>query len=397
MQLKIFITALLPILVLGQKESQLASSINANSEAPLNTTATSVQASLPSGDLGRGGFRGYPLRKFYKQFPVGVAVSKGGRTFVSFPRWEQNKGNHIVELVNNREVAYPNKDMNDLTNPDAFNQIHTIVIDGYDRLWCLDTRKPTNGARPQSQHRFYVIDIKTNKIVRTYTFPPGVELPNSVMQDIRFDAKMKYGFITDTNEAGIVVLDLETGQSWRRLANHYSTLPMKSFVLTIEGVPLYPGGKHFAAASNGIAISADFETVYYAPLSSRSLYSVPVKSLIDTNMTDAQVGALVQTPLPDKGSATSGLATDSKGCIYLANLERNSITRYDPKTNKLELVARDPNLLWPDTLAISNGYLYATANQLHRRASFQNGPDARKAPYYLFQYAINEDAPKYLL
>jgi hypothetical protein len=53
-----------------------------------------------------------------------------------------------------------------------------------------------------------------------------------------------------------------------------------------------------------------------------------------------------------------------------------------------ETVAQDPRLLWPDTLSVAaNGYLYITANQLHRQKRFQ-GADLRRRPYTLFRVLI---------
>jgi len=37
----------------------------------------------------------------------------------------------------------------------------------------------------------------------------------------------------------------------------------------------------------------------------------------------------------------------------------------------------------------SDGYLYFTANQLHRQAQFHNGVDQREKPYSLFRVRID--------
>jgi sugar lactone lactonase YvrE len=47
-------------------------------------------------------------------------------------------------------------------------------------------------------------------------------------------------------------------------------------------------------------------------------------------------------------------------------------------------------MLWPDTMSIGpDGYLYFTANQLHRQAAFNGGKDAREKPYSLLRVRIN--------
>lgn len=52
--------------------------------------------------------------------------------------------------------------------------------------------------------------------------------------------------------------------------------------------------------------------------------------------------------------------------------------------------------LWPDTMSVAaDGYLYFTANQLHRQASYHNGRDLRVKPYILFR--VRMDAAPVLL
>ena len=83
--------------------------------------------------------------------------------------------------------------------------------------------------------------------------------------------------------------------------------------------------------------------------------------------------------------SSDGLESDTSGCIYSTNYEHNSILRRS-SDGKWETIAHDPHLLWPDTLSLStDGYLYITANQLHRQARFHRGQDLRKKPYTLFR------------
>jgi sugar lactone lactonase YvrE len=92
----------------------------------------------------------------------------------------------------------------------------------------------------------------------------------------------------------------------------------------------------------------------------------------------------------DKGGAADGLESDATGYIYSTNYEHNSILRRHPDNRKWETVVHDPRLLWPDTLSIAlDGYLYVTANQLHRQARYQKGQDLRRKPYTLFKIHID--------
>jgi sugar lactone lactonase YvrE len=78
----------------------------------------------------------------------------------------------------------------------------------------------------------------------------------------------------------------------------------------------------------------------------------------------------------DKGGALDGLESDAAGYICCTDYEHNAILRRHSDGGEWEIVAHDPGLLWPDTLSLAaNGYLYVTANQLHRQARFNKGHD----------------------
>jgi sugar lactone lactonase YvrE len=137
----------------------------------------------------------------------------------------------------------------------------------------------------------------------------------------------------------------------------------------------------------GIAVSADGATLLYCPLSSRHLYSVPTALLVDRSISEAEVEQAV-ADLGEKG-AFDGLEADDKGRVYAGDYERNSI-RQRQVDGEWKTIAHDPRILWPDTLSVaSTGYLYFTANQLHRQAQFHEGEDLREKPYTLFRIRID--------
>jgi len=82
------------------------------------------------------------------------------------------------------------------------------------------------------------------------------------------------------------------------------------------------------------------------------------------------------------------MESDAAGNIYATNYEHNAILRRHPR-GAWETIAHDPRLFWPDTLSLAtNGYLYVTANQLHRQVQFQDGEDMRQKPYTLFRVHV---------
>src|SRR5690349_14219645 len=84
-------------------------------------------------------------------------------------------------------------------------------------------------------------------------------------------------------------------------------------------------------------------------------------------------------------AASDGLESDADGVIYATNYEHNAILRRGPD-GIWETVVHDPRLLWPDTLSLAtNGYLYVTANQLHRQPRSHQGRALRQKPYVPFR------------
>jgi sugar lactone lactonase YvrE len=232
-------------------------------------------------------------------------------------------------------------------------------------------------------------------------------LPTTYLNDIRFDLRRGregVAYITDSAQNGsngIIVVDLASGESWRRLNDHPSTksADIQTFMPIVEGRPFIvkkqehqekKGSLTLAAnmGSDGIAISANGNRLYYCPLASRKLYSVSTEALTDRSLDDQYVSQTVRDE-GDKGGASDGLESDAEGRIYVTNYEDNSILRRYPD-GQWETIVHDPHLLWPDTLSLaSDGFLYVTANQLHRQARFHNGQDMRRKPYTLFRIKVD--------
>ena len=106
-------------------------------------------------------------------------------------------------------------------------------------------------------------------------------------------------FITDSSlkgPNGIIIVDLDTGKSRRRLHDHPSTKAEKNFLPIVEGRPLMdrpkPGERDVHdVGSDGIAIGHDGKHLYYCPLASRHLYRVPTEALLDEKPSDERARA----------------------------------------------------------------------------------------------------------
>jgi sugar lactone lactonase YvrE len=339
-----------------------------------------------------------PAALFIGPMPTGVAISKSNRMFVNFPRWGDPVEYTVAEVKGGKTEPFPNLQVNKLNHArssDTFVSVQGVVVDAQDRLWVLDTGSINFQPIVPGGPKLIGYDLKTDREVKRITFPSEVVKSVTYLNDVRFDlnrGKEGMAFITDSSargQNGIMVVDLASGQSWRRLDKHPSVLPEPNFVPTVEGKPLMarqPGqpDAYITIGSDGIAITADGKTLYYCPLAGRHLYSVSVDALADHDQTDEQVAATVKD-LGDRGFASDGLECDHRGRLYLTDYENNAIRRRTAD-GKYEIVAQDPRMLWPDSMAFGpDGALYFTANQLHRQKSYNGGRDLRKQPYVIFR------------
>jgi sugar lactone lactonase YvrE len=342
-----------------------------------------------------------PVFEFYDAMPTGVTVAAEGRIFISFPRWGDDTPFTVGEIHAGKVVPYPDALINtfDPARPgETLGSVQSVVVDPANRLWILDTAAPSFSTPVSGGAKLVAVDLTTDKVVKTIVLPSSAVLPTTYINDVRFNlrqGKAGVAYITDSSVRGpgaIIVVDLDNGESWRKLSGHPSTSPDPSFIPVVEGerLAIREKGKvpaRFNVASDGIAISTDGATLYYCPLSSRHLYSVPTALLVDRSISDAEVGRAV-LDLGEKG-ASDGLEADDKGRVYAGDYEHNSI-RQRQVDGEWKTIAHDPRILWPDTMSVaSDGYLYFTANQLHRQAQFHEGQDLREKPYTLFRIKIN--------
>lgn len=346
-----------------------------------------------------------PVAYFNGAMPTGVTVSQKGRIFINFPKWGDDVPFTVAEIRDGKAVPYPDEAMNQINEEDpaaALVSVQSVVVDPADRLWILDTGSPLFQPTKYGGPKLVCVDLATNHIIKKILLPQDMALPTTYLNDVRFDLRRGsegMAFITDSAQKGpngIIVVDLASGKSWRRLHDHPSTKAeeLPSFLPIVEGRPFLehqPNGMVKQGAgmgSDGIAISADGARLYYCPLGSRRLYSVDTDALANRSLEDSDAGATVIDE-GDKGGASDGLESDAAGNIYATNYEHNSIMRRH-LGGAWETVVHDSRLLWPDTLSLAtDGYLYVTANQLHRQARFHKGRDLRRRPYTLFRVRVD--------
>lgn len=208
--------------------------------------------------------------------------------------------------------------------------VQSVVIDPADRLWILDTGRVLmpDGTLVFATYggpKLVGVDLNTNEVIKTIVFPQTVAFPDTYLNDVRFDLRPELtesgqgvAYITDSSSEGrngIIIVDLGSGESWRHLDLAQPVRSEYQFLPFIWGQPIYYtlGGMpitSFPLGSDGIALAADGERLYWGPLGGRKLYSCATSLLRARGATSELLAQQGVTSHGEKG-ASDGFETDS--------------------------------------------------------------------------------------
>jgi sugar lactone lactonase YvrE len=320
---------------------------------------------------------------------TGVAASSTGRLFVNYPLWSDTYKYALVEVLpGNKVVPYPNAEWNSWKpGDDGKNKwvcVQAPYIDENDYMYVVDPAAPKLEKVYQNSNKVVKINLKTNKVERTYFFT-GVTDEKSYINDIRVDVKKQVAYLTNSNEGGIIVLDLNTGKSRQLLQAHKSVLSDPNYHYIIDGHELMKQGQPAKFNSDGIALTPDGAWLYYKPLTDHKLYRVKTADLLDTTLTKQQLGGKVA----DLGNfaSTDGMIFDKQGNLYFGDPQNYRMLKITPDLKMHEWI-KDERLIWPDSYSIANGYLYITTSHIHKQPDYNNGVNKRTSPYMVFKVKL---------
>lgn len=219
------------------------------------------------------------------------------------------------------------------------------------------------------------------------------------MNDLRFDMRPNatasgqgIAYIVDSSNegrTGFIMLDLGTGESWRQLSQHPSTLRTYEDVPSYQGIPFYqrsPGLPltNIQEGLDGAELSLYGDVMYYSSLTSDYLYSIETQYLRPNPANDVLASKRASNNvknLGQRGGNANGFAGDSNGAVYMLMPEQNAIYIYNTTTLQAEAYIRDPRIFWPDSANVGfDGYIYLNINQLPYQPDWNNGTDRREYP-----------------
>jgi len=328
---------------------------------------------------------------------TGIAMSRTGRRFVSSPNWHDGHNWSVAELKPDGSVTpYPDLFWNrfdarlSLPPSSQFVCVQSVYVDAADRLWVLDPASPKLAGVVPGGPKLVQFDLTTDRAVRVIPFDDSIAPKASYLNDVRIDVRQNVAYVSDSGLGAIVVVDLESGNARRVLADDPRT-KAEDIVPIIEGRELRfssgpNAGKVPQIHSDGIALSTDGEWLYWQALTARTLYRVPTNVLRDPTSTNERITAAVKSLGPSV--MTDGMEIDSRGALYFTALEKGAIMTRAPD-GQMRTVANDPRIIWPDSFAFGPGNsLYFTTAQINRTSWFSPGGTMPTSPYFVFQIPV---------
>lgn len=332
--------------------------------------------------------------------PSGIAVTPSGRVFLGFPRHAvAHSGPTLARLEGERVVPFPEAWSLPSSRPIAERlvSVHGMTTDTRGRLWVIDDGKLAGKPIEAGAAKVVGFEPDSGAVVANVALRAPVMLADSHMNDLRVD--LTHGaagtaYVSDSSfgrSPALVVVDLATGRQRRVLASHRSTQPEPGFVVMLEGRALPYDAQHptFPVGGvDGVTLSADSSRLFFAPLTSRRLYSIATDVLARFESSDAELAAAVVDE-GEKGFA-DGLASDARDTIYVTDAEHDAI-RWWERGGRTGVLAKDPRFVWPDGIFATDTHVYVTLGQWNRLPSFNGNVDRRQPPYLLVRIASRRD------
>jgi sugar lactone lactonase YvrE len=316
-----------------------------------------------------------------------VVVDDLDRVYVSGPHWAGSHGPSVAMIdAAGGAQPYPDQAWNteaaSVPANKRFVNVNAIHPDGHGGLWVVDTGVTGfGGVVVPGGAKLVRIDMATRKVTRVYVFGPDVARKGSYVDDVRFHGN--HAYLTDAGDAGLIILELDTGKAHRVLNDSPATRATPGRDIVLDGhVVRTPDGSLLRVNVDPLEVSPDGKWFYFASLEG-PWSRIETRWLDDASLSDADLQKHVQPwiDLPPTGGTTM----DSQGNIYFSDLAANAMRRVTTD-KKIETILVDERLHWVDAPTIdSHGRLYLPVPQMDRAALFHHGQSQIQWPVRVYR------------
>lgn len=336
---------------------------------------------------------------------AGLHFDTRGRAFVSTPRLVSADAPATLSILDTtaksgpaRLTAFPSQAANAVAGPvgEALRNVLGFYVDRHNQwLWALDMGFVAGEkAAPEGAQKLLVIDLRTGRTVKAIALDGVADRSGSFLNDVAVDERRKVAYIADSgmrsapdNQVGLIVVDFANGQT-RRVLDRHASLQIEPGVKVVSHGEEVWSGNPLLLGVNGVALSPDGQTLYWTVTTGTRLRAVPTALLRDAGASDAVRAAAIRD-LGAVGGNTDGIVADAAGRVYITDVTRNGIVRYEPATGTLALLAADEGVQWPDTPAIGpEGALYFTSSHLNHH--FAGAVKAGEERYELWRLPFKQ-------
>lgn len=312
---------------------------------------------------------------------AGINVDLNGDIYLTVPRWRNGIPGTLNKLnVETKTLTpFPSWEAQIEGNTDyknALQNCQSMTIDSKThQMWVIEVGRRNffssdKSLQVDSPPGLWIIDLETNEIVYKFYFPSNIiDLKNSFLNDIALDETNQIAYFSDAWDKGAIIVYNHNDKSTYRYTGA-STQNDPSYAMVINGHNY--GRFIFTTPIDGISISADGKSVFYAQVQGTKLYRLPTEILRNFTLTNSQMDKSVQligTKEPSdgikyiNGKLYWGALTTSN--YHYVEITSDSLPNLSTQTVKS---AQSPDTMeWIDTFAIdlqTKNYLFFVSNRL---------------------------------
>lgn len=323
-----------------------------------------------------------------------IAATRNGTVFLGAPRWEGMNDTPGVFRVSSNGTLQPfpggtwNQWKQGADPANTFIMINGLHIFSDDTLWVVDQGiDPSTGSTVDGGQKLVQLDPKTGKVLQILRWGKDILPTGAAMNDLRIAGDLM--FITDSGLGGIIIYNMRSGKTVRRLSEHplLRATYSKPMIGRDGHVFRDKNGKRPLVHSDMLEITADRKWFYFStPIG--PLRRIPTSALLDDSQTDAQRAAQIETVIDMP--TMMGTAIDTLNNFYFADAEQGQIIVLTPEKKKLVLF-EDSRLVDGDALFITaDRKMLVPIPQTERLPTNNAGVNALKPPFISLSFPLPE-------